>query len=162
MPLSVSFALVNDVMESWMLLQTIPNYSDELGVLMFRKFFDMYPDAVSLFSFGGVDKSMPFDQEEFFESPQFLVHVKLMMRTFCGAIDMLGPDLELLLETGSEIGQKHKNYGLTKEHYSFMELALIDALQELLGSSFTQHQRMAWEEFWKIFSYTMQHGRQNQ
>eukprot|EP00980_Cylindrotheca_fusiformis_P000646 scaffold158_cov105-Cylindrotheca_fusiformis.AAC.19 len=155
-PPSLSFVQVNDVLDSWMILQTMPNYADKFGVLLLRNFFDMYPDAVSLFSFR--DPKATIDPEEFFQSRRFLLHTKLMMRAFCGAIDMLGPDLEILRETISGIGRTHKKYGLTKQHYSFMELALIDTLQELLGDRFTQNQKMAWEKCWKLISYTMQHG----
>jgi hemoglobin-like flavoprotein len=116
----------------------------------------MHPEALPIFSFG---KDTVLD-EEFFKSPHFRAHARFWMQTFSNAIDMLGPDLEVMYETLTYLGEKHQRYGITEEQYSFMGVALIDAVQELLGDEFTSKHKSAWEECWNVMIHTMQHGKE--
>lgn len=117
----------------------------------------MYPEAISVFSFGS-DTTSLVENDEFFKSPRFLLHARFFMRTFSGAIDMLGPSLDVLYATFAEIGERHRRYGVTKQHYNFMEIALIDTFEEMLEGEFKNHHRMAWEKAWKVMSYAMRNG----
>jgi hemoglobin-like flavoprotein len=115
----------------------------------------MYPDALPIFSFA---KDTVVDEAFLLKSPRLRAHAIFLMRTFSSTLDMLGPDLEVLYETLAELGEKHKRFGLTEEHYKFMGIALVEAVQELLGDEFTGEQKVSWEECWNVMIHTMLHG----
>lgn len=60
------------------------------------------------------------------------------------ALNMLGPDVELLTEIMTELGQKHVKYGVKPEYFPKMGVALVETLAELLGDRFTEPVRAAW------------------
>ena len=61
------------------------------------------------------------------------------------ALNLLGPDAELLTEIMAELGRKHAEFGVDDEaYYSTMGDSLLLALVELLGKSFTPEAEEAW------------------
>ena len=62
------------------------------------------------------------------------------------ALNMLGPDIELLTEILLELGQKHVRYGVRSEMFPVMGDALIHTLSECLGDDFTDEIREAWKD----------------
>jgi hypothetical protein len=77
----------------------------------------MYPDALPIFSFA---KGTVVDEEFLLKSPRLRAHAIFLTRTFSSTLDMLGPDLEVMYEPLAELGEKHKQFGLTEKHYNFM------------------------------------------
>jgi hypothetical protein len=71
------------------------------------------------------------------------------------AVDLLGPDIELLTEIILELGGKHVVYGVKASHYDPMGRALISTLQEILGDRFTQQQKDSWLEVYQALTYDM-------
>ena len=61
------------------------------------------------------------------------------------ALNLLGPDAELLAEIMSELGRKHAQFGVDDEaYYTIMGESLFLALGELLGKGFTPQTEEAW------------------
>jgi hemoglobin-like flavoprotein len=71
------------------------------------------------------------------------------------AVDLLGPDIELLTEILMELGRKHVVYGVKACHYDPMGRALISTLQEILGDRFTQQHKDSWLEVYQALSNDM-------
>jgi len=72
------------------------------------------------------------------------------------ALTLLGPDIELLTEMLLALGAKLLvSYGVMPEYYTGMGRALIHALQEQLGSHFTEEIRDAWVDVYGIVAYDM-------
>ena len=72
------------------------------------------------------------------------------------AINLLGPDTELLTDILLELGTKHERFGVKSSYYPTMGVALIQALQELLGpDKFTTNVKNSWLEVYQALSYDM-------
>ena len=75
------------------------------------------------------------------------------------AIDMLGPDMEMVEMELTEIGIMHIGVGVTPRHYPLMGAALIDTLADELGNEvFTQKHKDAWNATFTFMSTTMMEG----
>jgi hemoglobin-like flavoprotein len=106
--------------------------------------FDRVPQTKLLFGF---PLEMPIDSESLKDNPRFKAHSKYMIEMLGKALNMLGPDDELLTEIMSDLGKKHVQMGIENaSYYAVMGESLLLALSEILGSHFTQEV----EESWKI------------
>mmetsp|Transcript_12899 Transcript_12899/g.26769 ORF Transcript_12899/g.26769 Transcript_12899/m.26769 type:complete len:85 (-) Transcript_12899:186-440(-) len=74
------------------------------------------------------------------------------------ALDMLGPDIELLTEIMLELGAKHRRYGVQPEMFPIMGVAIVDALHATLKEGFTESMEDAWIETYDALSQDMTLG----
>lgn len=73
------------------------------------------------------------------------MHAKRVIDMLDTALNMLGPDYELLTEIMLEMGAKHERYGVTADMYPLMQRALLSVLEEILGpEEFKPKAREAW------------------
>lgn len=114
---------------------------------MVSEFFSIQPEAVSVFSIKG-------DVAECVKSGAFLSHAKKFVEMFDSAVDMLGPNIEILTEILTELGQKHVKYGVKLEYYPAMGIALIDAVRRI-DKQFTKATEIAWREVYNSISLDM-------
>jgi hemoglobin-like flavoprotein len=90
---------------------------------------------------------MPIDSQSLKDNRRFKAHSKYMIAMLGKALNMLGPDDELLTEVMSDLGKKHFQLGMDNaSYYAVMGESLFLALREILGSNFTP----AVEESWTI------------
>ena len=79
------------------------------------------------------------------KSRRFVAHAKYMIEMLDKALNLLGPDAELLAEIMSDLGKKHVQLGIEDEsYYSIMGDSLFLALSEILGSRFTPKVEASW------------------
>ena len=71
------------------------------------------------------------------------------------ALNMLGPDIELLTDILLELGQKHVRYGVKPEMFAVMGEALEFTLDKVLGDDFDGATRDAWKETYAEISQDM-------
>jgi hemoglobin-like flavoprotein len=64
----------------------------------------------------------------------------LMIQMIDSALDMIGPDTDALTEILLELGSKHESYGVEPHMYQMMQLALCDAMEDILGTDVMTHQ----------------------
>ena len=83
------------------------------------------------------------------------MHAVYMIQMLDTALNMLGPDIELLTEIMQELGVKHIRYGVRPEMFSFMGEALITTLEQTIGDDFTDAVRDAWKETYAQLSQDM-------
>jgi hemoglobin-like flavoprotein len=117
-----------------------------------RSLFDKCPQAKVLFGF-------PIDidpnSSELLQSKQFLMHAVYLIQMIDTALDMLGPDIELLTEIMTELGIKHVRYGVKPEMFTIMGDALVHTLETTLKGDFTDPIREAWIETYGALSQDM-------
>jgi hemoglobin-like flavoprotein len=78
-----------------------------------------------------------------------------MIQMLDTALNMLGPDIELLSEIMKELGEKHVRYGVKPEYFPLMEEALFYALENTLKSGFDEPHRQAWRLTYSALSTDM-------
>ena len=126
-------------------------------------FFQLCPAAKALFGF---PLNMDPESDEMKGNRRFLAHAAYMIEMLDRALNMLGPDVELLQEILSDrecfdcheleiphafpklttfyvyccvtilVGKKHARMGVREAYFPFMGEALIETLRETLGNSF--------------------------
>lgn len=79
--------------------------------------------------------------------------VKLMavLRLVAGSLDRLEP----LIPKIEDLARRHVGYGVSARHYPSVGLALVWALDRLLGAAFTSDVRAAWITAYGLLSTTM-------
>jgi hemoglobin-like flavoprotein len=83
------------------------------------------------------------------------MHSAYMIQMLDTALNMLGPDIELLSEIMHELGVKHVRYGVKPEMFPVMGEALFLTLENVLGSDFDTVTRAAWKETYNELSQDM-------
>ena len=71
------------------------------------------------------------------------------------ALNLLGPDIDLLGDILADLGRKHKVYGVTAAHFSSMGEAIIVSLGEAFGDEFTPELRDSWLKVYEAISGDM-------
>mmetsp|Transcript_19535 Transcript_19535/g.54499 ORF Transcript_19535/g.54499 Transcript_19535/m.54499 type:complete len:163 (-) Transcript_19535:320-808(-) len=149
----MSYDTVSTVIDSWEALRRIKHYEATVGTLLFIKFFALLPEAKSVF---GLNKGKMTDAE-FYRSRRFLAHAKHFVGILDSAIDMLGPDLEMLTEIFLELGQTHRTrYKVKPEYFAVLGEALIETLRDILGPGvFDRHTTDCWSQVYGELSKDM-------
>jgi hypothetical protein len=140
----LSYETASTVIESWESLRRMENYAETTGRGLFIRFFREEPGAKAVFGFNksGDDG----DGDSVYDSQQFLAVGKNFIEIVDQAVDMLGPDLEVLVKVLIDLGEKyHNEYGMRPEYYSVLGRSLIDQLEEMLGPDvFSVHTKSCW------------------
>lgn len=83
------------------------------------------------------------------------MHGAYMIQMMDTALNMLGPDIELLTEIMEELGKKHTRYGVKPEMFPVMGKCLVEVLRELLKKDFTTAVEESWNETYDALSTDM-------
>lgn len=73
------------------------------------------------------------------------------------ALNMLGPDLELLTEIMLDLGAKHSRYGVRPQMFPIMGICLIETVDELCGG-ISAAEKAAWRDTYGALSGDMLQG----
>mmetsp|Transcript_19536 Transcript_19536/g.54502 ORF Transcript_19536/g.54502 Transcript_19536/m.54502 type:complete len:172 (-) Transcript_19536:320-835(-) len=130
-----------------------PNLYPAISRVRPHRFFALLPEAKSVF---GLNKGKMTDAE-FYRSRRFLAHAKHFVGILDSAIDMLGPDLEMLTEIFLELGQTHRTrYKVKPEYFAVLGEALIETLRDILGPGvFDRHTTDCWSQVYGELSKDM-------
>jgi hemoglobin-like flavoprotein len=144
----ISYNVKSHVIESLEAMKRTKNYEERVGSKLFQRLFDKCPQAKILFRFP-ID--MDVDSPELLRSKRFLAHAAYVLEMIDQALNMLGPDIELLTEIMLHLGRKHVRYYRVKpEMFPIMGEALIYVLQDTLGDEFTEGMKESWEEIYNM------------
>jgi hemoglobin-like flavoprotein len=148
----ISYSTISLVIESWEELRRLKNYEEEAGKMLFVRLFTKCPQAKVVFGFPlDVDP----DSTELTQSKRFKMHSSYFIQMLDTALNMLGPDIELLTEIMLELGEKHVRYGVKPEMFPIMGDVLIATLEEALADGLNPTCKAAWTETYKALSSDM-------
>lgn len=84
------------------------------------------------------------------------MHAAYMIQMLDSALDLLGPDIELLTEILMDLGAKHQRYGVHPDMFGVMGDSLFQILETFLGDrEFDAATRAAWKEVYAELSHEM-------
>jgi class 3 adenylate cyclase/hemoglobin-like flavoprotein len=106
----------------------------------YRKFFEQAPEIQRLFG----NTPMPRQYELFLN--QLAWSVRELRH------------LPQLLENLAGLGERHRFYGVRREHFAAAGVALLGALEETLGAEFDASSRAAWKDAFQSLAAAMQGG----
>lgn len=140
------------VIDNWEELRRIKNYEEVAGSLLFQHLFEKCPQCKVLFGFPlDADPKSP----ELLSSKRFIMHASYLIQMLDTALNMLGPDEELLTEIMLELGLKHVRYGVKPEMFSIMGQCLLQTLEETLKDHMTDTHKKAWQLTYSALSGDM-------
>ena len=140
------------VQKSWkaLLLNGDVN-SEEIGIAVFRRFFERHPAFLQLFTF----RDQP--AATFFMSAQVRLHVGTVVATLSQLVDQL-ESVEAVEAACFKLGKRHKKYKVKRGHYKAFGEAITDTLAQMLGDKYDWETKQAWEEVMKMIFTSMQKG----
>jgi hemoglobin-like flavoprotein len=151
--LELDYTTLFAVMDSWEQLRRMPNSGEVAGTILFKHFFTACPGAKVLFGF---PEDMDPGSESMTQSKRFIMHASNMIDMLDRALNMLGPDAELLAEILTDLGKKHARMGVRESYFPFMGEALIATLRDVLGASgFTPEIEESWNVVYAGLSTAM-------
>ena len=112
----------------------------------------MEPRVPAVFAFGKDGEKL---DDEFYQSPRLLRHASHYMDIVDRAINLLGPDIELLTDILLELEAQHYAFGVQTSSYPPMGQALLQVLEKFLGEDFTPDFKAAWSETYQALVYDM-------
>eukprot|EP00934_Nitzschia_sp_Nitz4_P002095 Nitzschia sp. Nitz4//scaffold1_size375055//215890//216425//NITZ4_000286-RA/size375055-augustus-gene-0.680-mRNA-1//1//CDS//3329541075//2095//frame0 len=143
----LSFTTVSVIIDSWEAIRRMNNYEDVAGLEIFKAFFDLAPEAKTIFAFG--------QNEDLYESKRFRSHARFFVGMIDKSLSLLGPDEELLTTILLDLGKQHSNWGVKPAFYAPLGQAILLMLEKLLGDRFTPAVKDAWVEVYQALSYDM-------
>ena len=108
----------------------IEKQPDQFVDIFYDRLFDIDPSIIKLFKRGTSAHSIK------------------LMKTIGQAVDMIErPNSFNYLFT--QLGNRHVEYGIEHPHYRSFRKALIQTLEEIIGSQFGDELRLAWEKVYE-------------
>lgn len=150
--LEMEYETIFEVIDSWEHLRRIQDYELVAGTILFTKLFDKCPPAKVLFGFP-LDMDPGCDMMK--DSARFQKHAKYMIQMLDKALNLLGPDAELLEEILSRLGKLHARIGVQERFFPFMEESLLETLAQTLGTAFTPQVERNWKVVYAALSTSM-------
>jgi hemoglobin-like flavoprotein len=156
----LSFQTVSAVIESWEALKRHKDY-DEFGTILFTKFFERCPEAKKVFGFDKTQRRL--SNEDFYKTQRFKAHAKHFVAMLNKAVDMIGPNIEILTEILLDLGRTHcAEYGVKDGYYPIMGAALLESMEEMLGpKTFTKQTKHCWLEVYQSLTDMMTFDSEN-
>jgi hemoglobin-like flavoprotein len=134
---------VRRVQASWALVEPA---MDTHGVALMLDFFRRCPDALPLFSFGGMALDDPA------AAPKMRKHAITLMSTVGTCVAGLR-DFEAMIPTLISVGRMHYNFGDNlRSYFPPMGQALLSTLRAALGADFTADVEAAWQATYEVIS----------
>lgn len=149
---TLTYNTIINVIEPWEFLKHTKEFDQAFGTRLFQCLFEKSPQTKVLF---GYPIDLDVKSHELLQSKRFIAHASTVLEMFDMAFNMLGPDIELLMEILDELGSNHIVYGVSRHMFSIMEEALLIVLEEFLGAKFTATVRQSWRETYGFLSYHM-------
>ncbi|KAL7571327.1 hypothetical protein ACA910_007645 [Epithemia clementina (nom. ined.)] len=151
----INYTTISLVLDSWEKVRRTKGFEQKVGLILFQHLFKKSPQTKILFGFPiDVDTDSP----ELLGSKRFGMHAAYLVEMLDTALNMLGPDIELLTEIMLELGAKHIRYGVKADMFPMMGESLLIALQATLGDDFTDELKEAWVETYGELSGDMIRG----
>jgi len=106
------------VVQSWERVKTLG--VDTVGPILMKNIFTIAPEALQLYSFK--------DVENLYKSPELKKHYTKLITYMDKAVESLKNPETDIIKVLSDLGKRHLNYGVVKDHYSVVGRALISTL----------------------------------
>jgi hemoglobin-like flavoprotein len=150
MTTEISFESMSNVLVSWEHANQKYSCREDIGNMILMDLFELEPEILSIFGF----KPHQHDIEA---NPMLrmgiMVHGLRIVAMIDGILNMLGPDSDVLHDILSEQYQRHRKFGVRKEHFAQMGPAVRGALSKLLDDKvYTVEVDRSWEEVFDVLT----------
>ncbi|KAL3904729.1 MAG: hypothetical protein SGARI_004791 [Bacillariaceae sp.] len=151
----ISFAMVDDVINSWKVITAIPNWEKVAGDLFLRYIFKIEPGTIQLFGF---PDDTDYNDPELTKNVKFVTKGVVLIKAIDTAVQLLGPDLFPLEEVLYDLGKRHVIMKAQPEFWPLVGEALFLVYEELMGNVFQGEVRNSWTVMYNFLGYHMIQG----
>jgi hemoglobin-like flavoprotein len=146
------------VVESWDKVKAIPNYQNIAGELLFRRIFELSPEATTLFQFANGYRA---NDDDMYKNEMFVKHSTAVISTVTVAVGLLKEgNMDTLVSVLKDLGARHAKFDLGEAHYSLVGESLLFTLEKALGAAFTSKVNESWVGVYQTISEQMMLGAQ--
>jgi len=121
------------VFDSW---EKAKQQFDLVGVTLMKNIFSIAPEAIQLYSFR--------DVQDLYNSEELKKHYTKLLKALDAVIISLKVPYDDIVTTLRRLGERHKDYGVVKEHYNVVGRAIIATLDQVFGEAFTPEVKDCW------------------
>jgi hemoglobin-like flavoprotein len=154
-PGDISFTVVTDVITSWQMITSTPNWDTVLGDLFLRYIFKIAPATRMLFGF---PSDTDYADPEMSKNRKFVTKGVVLIKAIDTAVQLLGPDLYPLEEILFDLGTRHVHMKAQPEFWPVVGEALFLVFEARLGVRFQGNFREAWTVVYNFLGYHMIQG----
>mmetsp|Transcript_11814 Transcript_11814/g.18187 ORF Transcript_11814/g.18187 Transcript_11814/m.18187 type:complete len:302 (+) Transcript_11814:508-1413(+) len=133
-PLNLTPEVESKIIRSWELVRKVG--LDPVGKLLFQNIFSIAPEAIQLYSFR--------DVQDLYNSEELKKHYTKLLKALDAVIISLKVPYDDIVTTLRRLGERHKDYGVVKEHYNVVGRAIIATLDQVFGEAFTPEVKDCW------------------
>jgi len=130
-PVTLHFDTIDRVLASWDAAQRQhgTDFAQLFGTLLARSLFTEAKSSMALF---GLPSTTDVNDTTTLHSKRFQLHAGFLVTMIDGALNLLGPDEDLLLELLLELGRKHARAGVEPRLLPIFQRAVLNALKVVL------------------------------
>uniref|UniRef100_A0A7R9ZJP1 Globin domain-containing protein n=1 Tax=Craspedostauros australis TaxID=1486917 RepID=A0A7R9ZJP1_9STRA len=145
------------VVESWAQVKAIgSNYDEVAGQLLFKKVFEINPDATAFFKF---TEGFKTTDEELYKTKAFNKHATGVIRAVTKVVSLLEKNnMNRLIKVLKSVGAAHSDLNLEKAHYDLIGAGLVQTVAHVVGDGFTPETKEAWESVYGVITEHMMKG----
>jgi hemoglobin-like flavoprotein len=149
----ISYQALSNVLSCWQNAQQKHSCREHIGNAILLQLFNVEPEIKLVFGF-------TLDQTNIENNPMLrmglMVHGLRIMKMIDQVLELMGPDTEVLNEILQDQVQRHKRYGVKKEHFAHMGTAIRGALSNLLDKEvYTADVDRSWKEMFDKLTTAM-------
>eukprot|EP00522_Entomoneis_paludosa_P005631 CAMPEP_0172453902 /NCGR_PEP_ID=MMETSP1065-20121228/11047_1 /TAXON_ID=265537 /ORGANISM="Amphiprora paludosa, Strain CCMP125" /LENGTH=400 /DNA_ID=CAMNT_0013206143 /DNA_START=158 /DNA_END=1360 /DNA_ORIENTATION=- len=138
------YTTISRVMDSWEEAHRMPDFEQVVGRILARTLFTEKPESKAVF---GLPSNTDVNSPDVLSSKRFMMHASFMVSMLDTALNMVGPDVDLLTELLVDLGRKHARAGVQKDMFPVLGDAIQDALMRVLPAEhFQLHIQRAWKD----------------
>jgi hemoglobin-like flavoprotein len=146
----INYQSISNVIACWEHANQKYSSREEIGNAILLQLFEISPETKVIFGFqqkqGNIEKHPMLRMG-------LMVHGLRIVQMIDEVLNWLGPDVDVLNEILSDLGNRHGRYGVKKEHFVHMGEAIRGALSNILDEKhYTKDVDMAWKEIFDTLS----------
>jgi hemoglobin-like flavoprotein len=146
----IEYHAISSVIACWEHANQKYSSREEIGNAILLHLFEVEPETKLIFGF------QP-SQNNIETNPMLrmglMVHGIRIVHMIDQVLTWLGPDCDVVADILRDLGQRHSRYGVKKEHFALMGVAIRGALSKILDEKqYTKEVDMAWKEIFDKFS----------
>jgi hemoglobin-like flavoprotein len=139
----IQYSSIAKVLESWEISRQKYGCVEEVGTKILLHLFERSPETKAIFGLkieGGNIEENPVMRNH------VLIHGMAMFKFLDGVLNLLGPDIDMIVQVMAGLGKRHQRHGVKKEHFPMLGLAIRDTLAEIMKENWTDKLESAWIE----------------
>ena len=154
---TIDYEEIANVIHCWEYTKKKYSCRETIGKTILLNMFTLEPSTKLVFGFQLHHKNI--DQHPMLRAG-LMVHGLRIVHMIDQILDLLGPDMETLMEILQDVGKRHEKFGVQKEHYTHLGTAIRHTMKHIMKDEqyYTSSIDNAWTHIFDILSSIIVQG----